>query len=235
MKTKLKPKESVEQGSTEQEKKGAISRRDFLSLSALGLASLTILPSWIVDGKHIPPSDRIVMGFVGMGQQGYNDMQSFFHCPGIQVAACCDVDSIKRERARRKVVEWQKSQGVAQRCDVYEFYEDLLERKDIDAIEVATPDHWHALICIGALDSGKDVYCQKPLPTPSPKDSPYRQPSATTTEFYRWVASNAQVPNSSKPLRWCAKELSAISTKYTSGWVTLPSHSTYPKCLFPPT
>lgn len=161
---KTKPKENKKQASCKgAPKQGAMSRRDFLSLSALGLASLTILPSWIIDGKHIPPSDRVVMGFVGMGQQGFNDMRSFSRCPGVQIAACCDVDSIKRERARRYVVDWQKNQGMPQRCDLYEFYDDLLNRKDIDAIEVATPDHWHALICIGALDTGKDVYCQKPL------------------------------------------------------------------------
>ena len=79
------------------------------------------------------------------------------------VAACCDVDSLKRERFKRRVEAWQKSLNVAPRCDMYEFYEDVLDRKDIDVIEVATPDHWHALVAIHACQSGKDVYCQKPL------------------------------------------------------------------------
>ena len=79
--------------------KKEISRREFIKLSALGLASLTILPSWIVNGVRIAPSDRVVLGFVGLGQQGLSDFQSFASCPGVQVAACCDVDSIKRERS----------------------------------------------------------------------------------------------------------------------------------------
>ena len=140
-----------------------MSRRDFLGLSALGLASLTILPSWTLNGVKIAPSDRIVLGFVGLGQQGLSDFHSFAACPGVQVAACCDVDSIKRERFRRRVAEWQKKSGQNERCDMYEFYEDLLERKDIDAIEIATPDHWHALVAIHSCQAGKDVYCQKPL------------------------------------------------------------------------
>ncbi len=146
----------------ENTKKG-VTRREFLGLSALGLASLTILPSWAVNGVRIAPSDRVVLGFVGLGQQGLSDFQSFSTCPGVQVAACCDVDSLKRERFKRRVEAWQKSCNVPSRCDMYEFYEDMLDRKDIDVIEVATPDHWHALVAIHACQSGKDVYCQKPL------------------------------------------------------------------------
>ena len=140
-----------------------MTRREFLGFSALGLAGLTILPSWSINGVRIAPSDRVVIGFVGLGQQGLSDFTSFSTCPGVQVAAGCDVDSLKRERFKRRVEAWQKSQNVAPRCDQYEFYEDLLERKDIDVIEVATPDHWHALVAIHACQSGKDVYCQKPL------------------------------------------------------------------------
>ena len=143
-------------------KKG-VSRREFLGLSALGLASLTILPSWKMDGVRIAPSDRVFLGFIGLGQQALSDFKGFAACAGVQVAACCDVDTMKTERFRRRVAEWQKQKGMNERCDKYEFYEDLLSRKDIDAIEVATPDHWHALATIHACQSGKDVYCQKPL------------------------------------------------------------------------
>jgi predicted dehydrogenase len=140
-----------------------VSRRDFLGMSALGLAGLTILPSWTVNGVRMAPSDRVVLGFVGLGRQGVSDFNSFSHCPDVQVVACSDVDSIKRERFRKKVTNWQKSNNVGARCDTYEFYEELLERKDIDAISITTPDHWHALVAIHACQAGKDVFLQKPL------------------------------------------------------------------------
>ena len=145
----------------ENTKKG-VSRREFLGLSALGLASLTILPSWAIDGVRIAPSERVGLGLIGLGQQALSDFKGFAACPGVQVAACCDVDTMKTERFRRRVAEWQASKGMNQRCDQYEFYEDLLERKDIDAIEVATPDHWHAKAAIMAMQAGKHVYLEKP-------------------------------------------------------------------------
>jgi len=140
-----------------------LNRRKFLGLSALGLTGLTILPSWTIDGIKIAPSDRVTMGFIGLGQQGMNDFLSFSSVPGVEVVAGCDVDSMKTERFKRRVEEWQESKGLAPRCDKYEQYEELLERKDIDAVEVCTPDHWHALMTIHACQAGKDVYVQKPL------------------------------------------------------------------------
>jgi predicted dehydrogenase len=141
-----------------------MNRRRFLGYSALGLAGLTILPNRIFAGNgRLAPSDRVVMGFIGLGQQGLSDFRSFSSCPGVQVVAGCDVDSIKRERFKRRVEAWQTQQNVPPRCDVYEFYEDLLARKDIDAVSIATPDHWHALVAIQACRAKKDVYVQKPL------------------------------------------------------------------------
>ena len=148
---------------SEDYKKKGINRRQFLSYSALGLAGLTILPSWSMGGVRIAPSDRVVLGFVGLGRQALSDFSGFAACPGVQVAACCDVDTMKVTRFQNRVAAWQKSKGMNERCDGYEFYEDLLERKDIDAVEVVTPDHWHALMTIHACQAGKDVYCQKPL------------------------------------------------------------------------
>jgi predicted dehydrogenase len=140
-----------------------LNRRDFLGLSAIGLTGLTILPSYVIDGMRIAPSDRVIMGSIGLGRQGLSDFGSFSGVPGLQVVACCDVDTIKQERFKKRVEEWQKSKGLAPRCDTYEQYEQLLDRKDIDVVEVATPDHWHALATIHACQAGKDVYVQKPL------------------------------------------------------------------------
>ena len=145
------------------EMKKGVTRREFLNLSALGLAGLTILPSWAIQGVRIAPSDRVVLGFIGLGQQGLSDFAGFAGCAGVQVVACCDVDTIKQERFKRRIEAWQETKGMVKRCDKYEFYEDLLNRKDIDAVSIATPDHWHALTTIHACQSGKDVYCQKPL------------------------------------------------------------------------
>ena len=146
------------------EKKSTINRRNFLGLSALGLTGLTILPSWrMPNGLRIPPSDRVVMGFIGLGRQGLGDYGNFTKSAGVQVVAGCDVDANKRERFKRRVEAWQKSQNAAARCDTYESYEELLERKDIDAVSIASPDHWHALHTIHASQAGKDVYVQKPL------------------------------------------------------------------------
>ena len=149
-----------------EKKQKGVSRRDFLNRSALGiagLASLTILPSWATNGVRVAPSDRVVLGFIGLGRQGVSDFQAFSACPGVQVAACSDVDSIKRERFLKLTSAWQDSKNVPGSCEAYEFYEQLLERKDIDAIAIATPDHWHALNAIHSCQSGKDVFCQKPL------------------------------------------------------------------------
>lgn len=141
-----------------------LSRRKFLSYSALGLTGLTILPSWVMaNGKRIVPSDRVVLGFIGLGRQGISDFYSFTGCPGVQVAACCDADQLKLNRFKNKVEVWQADQNTPQRCDMYEFYEELLERKDIDAVSIASPDHWHALMTIHACEANKDVYVQKPL------------------------------------------------------------------------
>jgi len=148
----------------ESNKSNGLNRRQFLGYSALGLAGLTILPSWALQsGVRIAPSDRVVIGIIGLGQQGLIDFRSYQLVPGVQIAAGCDVDSNKRIRFKNRITAWQKEQNVPQRCDTYEFYQDMINRQDIDAIHITTPDHWHALTLIHACQAKKDVYVQKPL------------------------------------------------------------------------
>ena len=105
------------------------------------------------------------MGFIGMGKQSDHLLRAFLGQPGVQVVAVCDVDKTRMEHAAKKVAEHyaaQKTEGWKGCMQTGDFRE-VLARKDIDAVCIATPDHWHAIITVAALKAGKDVYCEKPL------------------------------------------------------------------------
>jgi predicted dehydrogenase len=99
------------------------------------------------------------MGAIGVGGQGRGNMNRFMGFPDVQMVAVCDVDTKHRDQACADV---NKKYGNTA-CKVYDDFRKLVERKDIDAVCIGTPDHWHGLISIAALKSGKDVYCEKPL------------------------------------------------------------------------
>ena len=146
-------------------------RRDFLRTSALGAAGL-ILPSSFsgisASGKapvtKKSANDKITLGFIGLGQQAVNLLNGFITMDDVQVVAGCDVYDIKRDRFVRRVTDYYTKKGVKKvRVDVYEDYQDVLARPDIDAVVITTPDHQHALIAIAACKAGKDIYLEKPL------------------------------------------------------------------------
>jgi len=134
-----------------------VSRRDFLKGSALltgaALAWPTIVPSSVFGANA--PSNRIAMGCIGTGGQGSGNMRGFNAKSDCQVVAVCDVDAAHRESARNRVGLDPKS------C--YNDFCEVLARDDIDAVSIATPDHWHVPTSIAAVRAGKDVYCEKPL------------------------------------------------------------------------
>jgi predicted dehydrogenase len=105
------------------------------------------------------------LGFIGTGKQSQHLMRSFLNSPGTQVLAACDVDRLKLERGKKIVEDFyaSKNAGSYKGCDMYGHFRDLLARDDIDAVVIATPDHWHAIIVIESAKAGKDIYCEKPL------------------------------------------------------------------------
>lgn len=140
------------------------SRRDFLkrttAASAAALSFPYIVPASALgkDGK-VAPSNRIVMGCVGTGGKGRNNMGTFMSFPDVQVVAVCDADLAHQKAALAAVNKRYGNQDCAGIHD----YRELVARKDLDAVSVATPDHWHALASVAAANAGKDIYCEKPL------------------------------------------------------------------------
>jgi len=136
-----------------------VTRRLFLKgMIAAGAAPYLIPASAFGADGRPAPSNRIVMGFVGVGGQGSGDMGGFMGFEEVQVVAVCDVDRNHRYRAKASVDGKYGGQGCAALND----YRELVTRPDLDAVFCATPDHWHAIITIEALRNGKDVYCEKP-------------------------------------------------------------------------
>jgi predicted dehydrogenase len=158
-----------------------LSRRRFLRGAArLGIAAAAapyVLPtSALGAGGNVAPSNRITLGIIGTGNQGFNDMRAFLGDERVQIVAVCDVNRESagywdgaiggREPGRRLVDEHyaaRRRSGKYQGCRARVDFRELLARDNVDAVEVCTPDHWHAALVIAACQSGKDIYCQKPL------------------------------------------------------------------------
>ena len=139
-------------------------RRRFLRNSALLLAAPLILPRR-VWAQTSAPSKRLTLGCIGMGKQMGGHLNTFIHRDDVQVLAVCEVDTTRREHAKKLVDDaYSQAAGATFKgCDATNDFREVLARKDIDAVVIATPDHWHAYIAIAAVRAGKDVYCEKPL------------------------------------------------------------------------
>jgi predicted dehydrogenase len=144
-----------------------LTRRTFLKSTAAVALPYAISASAIGAAGRPAPSERIVMGAIGVGGQGTRHVGGgiwvqgggFLSKPQVQFVAVCDVNARRRDNARNIV---NKHYGHND-CAVYNDFRVLVAREDIDAVLVATPDHWHVLTSIAAVKSGKDVYCEKPL------------------------------------------------------------------------
>jgi predicted dehydrogenase len=135
------------------------SRRDFLKTASAAVAAPYVITSTALGNADVAPaSDRIVMGGIGIGNMGSGDQGAFLGRRDVQYVAVCDVRKGVMNAAKDRA---DKKYGNSD-CKTYGDFRELLARSDIDAVHVATPDHWHAIQVIEACRNGKDVYCQKP-------------------------------------------------------------------------
>ncbi len=140
-----------------------MNRRDFISKTALGAAAVTILPRHVLGGPgFLAPSDRLNLGFIGVGKQMYGLLNQFMKIPEAMVIAAADVDSSKLNNFIGQANKLNASKAAHQ-VQGFGQYRDLLAIKDIDAVIIASPDHWHAMHVVDAAKAGKDIYCEKPL------------------------------------------------------------------------
>lgn len=142
----------------------AFSRRGFIQTAAL--ASSTLLLPRYLRGQSSPPSRRLTLALIGNGLICGAHTGALLGRDDCQIVAVCDVD-LRKARALRDRVDKRYSaasaSGTYRGVEVYQRYEEVLARPDIDAVFVTVPDHWHAAIAQAAIMAGKDVYCEKPL------------------------------------------------------------------------
>lgn len=141
--------------------KKRLTRREFVKNSiAVSAAAPLIVPSSVLgrDGTTTP-NEKIVLGSVGVGVRGSQNLRQFIQRDDLHVAAVCDVSGRQRKKAKQLVDEYYENVN----CSAYNDFRELMAREDIDLISVATPDHWHVLVGLAAARAGKDLYYEKPV------------------------------------------------------------------------
>lgn len=139
-------------------------RRQFLKRATIAVTGIVGCPYFVPSSAlgragSTAPSDRIVMGVIGVGGRGRLVMRSFLELSDAQVVAVCDVYKERRQLAQRMVDEKYDQRG----CKTYHDFSDLLSRPDIDAVLIASPTFWHVIMATEAAKQGKDMYMEKPV------------------------------------------------------------------------
>ncbi|WP_025763912.1 Gfo/Idh/MocA family protein [Dyadobacter tibetensis] len=143
-----------------------LKRRDFLKYGA-ALAAISIVPRHVLGGKGFTaPSDMHTLGFIGCGRQSNGLRTRFLDTGKVQIVGASDPYGVKQKHFLDATHEWYQQKGKKsdyKTATGHNDFRDLLARKDIDAVVIASPDHWHASMAVMAAKAGKDIYCEKPL------------------------------------------------------------------------
>ena len=149
----------------------AMSRRRFLAQSLAATTSVSLGTSALAQARRIGPNDRIRVGFIGIGNRGTQLLQRFMTHQDVEIAALCDVYKPYVMRDNSQVdARWSASGKTPEMGETmpravkrFSDFRKMLEMKDLDAVCIATPDHWHAVQTIQAIEAGRDVFVEKPL------------------------------------------------------------------------
>ena len=141
------------------------SRKNFLQQSSMLIGGGVLLSAFnnkafTILNNGIAPSDQVNIGAIGIKGMGWANVMAALKIAGVNLVAVCDVD---RNVIDERLAEFGKTNSGVSKIKIYDDYRKLLEQKDIDAVIIGTPDHWHALIMIDACEAGKDVYVEKPV------------------------------------------------------------------------
>jgi len=164
-------------------------RRRFLKAAGAACAAPIVLPASAVGAdSKTAPSQRINVGMIGMGRQAVLvNLRQFLKMGDVQIVAVCDVDAWRLESAKKAVEAGyaQQKPGGYQGCQTHRDFQELLARKDIDAVMISSPDHWHAPMALAAMEAGKDVSLEKPITRTIAEGRKLAETSARLSRIFR--------------------------------------------------
>lgn len=196
-----------------------VDRRSFLHGMGAAMAPC-YLPSHVLGGRHagamLPPSERVRLGVIGIGPRGTYDLQAMLKLPEVQCVAVADVQSSRRDAARK----WLAANPDQGRCEFLSDFRDVLDRSDVDAVLIATGDRWHARAAILAAEAGKDVYCEKPCGITMQLCDEIAEVFARTGRVFQAGTQRRSVPNFQQAVQLAhSGKLGDLSKLYASVYV----------------